>query len=498
MDTVTGPSTEVVKAARSARPSAAHRQLVRRRGRAGIVDRGDERDVHRRRRARIQRQALDVRVILRDDVVTVNQLDGDRVEPRLAQRQCLGHVRRRRRREAHVEHGAGGIDAQARRDLEADVVDDVLAVTGQIVGELDAVVDRSVQDDADRTSAGPSLRRATARATGRRVRWRSPGRSTGAPAASSVREAPRRPATRLLPAPPAPLRRRRAWSRSSRGDVELHDQQLLRQTPEAEGLVEGESRSVRHRRVDDAVAQPAAPHPGERVQREGAPVSFALVLRHDGEALQVPLPARCPRDREPHESTPLAGFAGCSAHEATAGPVRRRGVADVGQVARVVGPVVTERGPVDEGGVVVAPAEQPRRRRRRNHRAAGELDAQQRQRVDGDEPGVDEARCGGREERTRADRRRVAVACRSASRPTARAPRGAGRSPDRPARGGRRARRRPTDGHGRAVRARGSADEPSPPPDGSGGDPGFSLHARRCAFPAASRTAAASFTSVLV
>ena len=53
------------------------------------------------------------------------------------------------------------------------------------------------------------------------------------------------------------------------GSVELHDEELVGEPPEAERLVQAERRGVVDGGVDEAVAQPARAHPRQRVERRG-------------------------------------------------------------------------------------------------------------------------------------------------------------------------------------------------------------------------------------
>ena len=80
--------------------------------------------------------------------------------------------------------------------------------------------------------------------------------------------------------------------------VELHHEELLGEPLEPERLVQGERPAVVDGGVDEAVVQPARPHPRQRVEREGPPVTAALRGRGDGEALQVALPGRRAADGE--------------------------------------------------------------------------------------------------------------------------------------------------------------------------------------------------------
>ncbi len=190
-----------------------------------------------------------------------------------------------------------------------------------------------------------------------------------------------------------------------RVEVELHDEELVGQAPEAERLVEGQRRCVGDGGVDDALGQSSTTHPRQRVEDEGAAMSGPLLVRDDSEPLQVALPRRGARDGERDEPPSRRRPTWCrQPDEPGAGMVQRRGVAHLGQVAGVVAPRVAEGGAVDVGRLsMVTRAQVGRaswyRRGAILEVAPGEIDAQQRQPVDDMEPGVDEPCRGVGEER---------------------------------------------------------------------------------------------------
>ncbi len=111
------------------------------RRRSGIGRGGDDGHVHRRA-ATVDRQPLDERRGRGDGAAVDEQLDGERVQARPAQRERTRHPGRCGRRDLDRERRAG-----TEGDGERDTVDGRRQVPVDRLGELDPVVDRAVSDD---------------------------------------------------------------------------------------------------------------------------------------------------------------------------------------------------------------------------------------------------------------------------------------------------------------------------------------------------------------
>ena len=74
--------------------------------------------------------------------------------------------------------------------------------------------------------------------------------------------------------------------------ISAPDVELVGEAAEADRLVERERPFVVDRGVDEPVAEAAGPHPRQRVVHEDAAVPVALLVRRDGESLEVPVSGR--------------------------------------------------------------------------------------------------------------------------------------------------------------------------------------------------------------
>ena len=175
--------------------------------------------------------------------------------------------------------------SEGRAQRHGEAVDDAARLAVDERGELAAVIDRAVHDD---TQVGVGGRRGRCRRRRRRASGGTPGRrrrreyvgnrpvdtEAGLPRLARLDGEPlveqrqgdravvrRGGRGRLRPARRSPARTRPARERRAtlgpligRVEVELHDEELVGQAPEAERLVEGQRRCVGDGGVDDALA----------------------------------------------------------------------------------------------------------------------------------------------------------------------------------------------------------------------------------------------------
>ena len=113
--------------------------------RPGVGRGGDDGHVHRRADAVLDGQALDERDVLGDALAVDEQLDGEGVQARQPQRQGAGDVDGGGRRDVDRQRRA-----VAERDRDGHAVHRGRQVAVEHIGQLHAVVDRAVGDDAQR------------------------------------------------------------------------------------------------------------------------------------------------------------------------------------------------------------------------------------------------------------------------------------------------------------------------------------------------------------
>ena len=139
---------------------------------------------------------------------------------------------------------------------------------GRVVGGMTSGTVR-ITVYADRHTASGAMRARLGEFEGQAIRGLSGGRPPGDC---------RRGRTAARPVPPTPIAARAAQAAPRPGsalicrrEVELHHDQAVGESTEPQGLVEQTCRLVVDARVDDGVAEPPVPHPGQRVDVRARP-----------------------------------------------------------------------------------------------------------------------------------------------------------------------------------------------------------------------------------
>src|SRR5690606_16596641 len=184
-----------------------------------------------------------------------------------------------------------------------------------------------------------------------------------------------------------------SWSRASPGraggrvavfrdgigvEAELGDDELVGEASEPQPVVEGERGSVVDAGVHENGREPSVVHPPQRVDDEVTCVAGAPVGGADRQALEVPVVARRPGDREADDGASVAN---------DSGSMTRRGATDVAQAGGVVAPEWAERVAVDLGRGRQVPGEEgPGRAAGCRRRAGRDRAGQERESIDRCEP----------------------------------------------------------------------------------------------------------------